>query len=37
MFHERLALTDRGTVEVPQGPGLGVTVNWEALAEYKVE
>ena len=37
MFHERLELTDRGTVEVPQGPGLGVAVNWEALAEYKVE
>ncbi|MBM4435857.1 MAG: mandelate racemase/muconate lactonizing enzyme family protein [Actinobacteria bacterium] len=37
MFHERLQLTDKGTVKVPQGPGLGVSVNWAALAPYKVE
>ncbi len=37
MFHERLQLTDRGTVKVPQGPGLGLDINWEALAPYKIE
>ncbi len=37
MFHQKLELTDRGTVMLPQGPGLGVDVNWEALREHKVE
>ena len=37
MFHQRLELTEGGTVEVPQGPGLGVEVNWEALKEYRIE
>ena len=27
MFHEKLELTDRGTVMLPQGPGLGVEFN----------
>ena len=35
MFHEKLELTDRGTVELPQGPGLGVEFNWEALQQYR--
>ena len=37
MFHEKLELTDQGTVKLPSGPGLGLTINWDALAEYKVE
>ena len=37
MFHEKLQLTNKGTVKLPQGPGLGVEFNWEALREYKVE
>lgn len=36
MFHEKLELTERGTVRLPQGPGLGMEVNWEALGEYLV-
>ena len=36
MFHEKLELTDRGTVRLPQGPGLGMQVNWEGLREYLV-
>ena len=36
MFHEKLELTERGTVRLPQGPGLGMNVNWEALREYLV-
>ena len=36
MFHEKLELTDRGTVRLPQGPGLGMEVNWDALREYLV-
>ncbi len=34
--HERFALNDDGTITVPQGPGLGVRVNREALAFYTV-
>ncbi len=37
MFHEKLELTDRGTVMLPQGPGLGVEFNWEALKQYREE
>lgn len=37
MFHERLELTSSGTVKLPQGPGLGVEFNWEALQQYRVE
>ena len=37
MFHEKLELTNKGTVKLPQGPGFGVELNWEALREYKVE
>ena len=37
MFHEKLELTDRGTVMLPQGPGLGVEFNWEALRQYREE
>ena len=37
MFHEKIQLTNIGTVKLPQGPGLGVELNWEALREYKVE
>ena len=37
MFHEKLELTDRGTVMLPQGPGLGVEFNWEALQQYREE
>jgi D-arabinonate dehydratase len=37
MFQEKLQLTNKGTVKLPQGPGLGVELNWEALREYKVE
>ena len=37
MFHERLELTTAGTVRVPQGPGLGVDINWEALEPYKID
>ncbi len=32
--HERFALNDDGTITVPQGPGLGVHINREALAFY---
>lgn len=37
MFHEKLELTDRGTVMLPQGPGLGVEFNWDALRQYREE
>ena len=36
MFHDKLKLTDRGTVELPQGPGLGVEINWDGLAPYLI-
>ncbi len=37
MFREKLELTEQGTVKVPQGPGLGVEIDWDALAEYRIE
>jgi D-arabinonate dehydratase len=37
MFYEKLELTSRGTVRLPQGPGLGVEINWEALQQYREE
>jgi L-alanine-DL-glutamate epimerase-like enolase superfamily enzyme len=34
---ERIVLGTDGMVAVPQGPGLGVTVIPEAVAEHRVE
>jgi D-galactarolactone cycloisomerase len=35
IIHEDLSLTD-GAVAIPQGPGLGVTINWDAVEKYAV-
>lgn len=35
--HERFTLNDDSTITVPAKPGLGVTVNWEAVKKYIVQ
>ena len=36
LTHERFAIDDEGHVAVPEGPGLGVTVNEETVSKYRV-
>lgn len=37
MFHQDIGAMDKdGLVQVPQGPGLGIDINWTAIEKYKL-